>query len=221
MANVSRHAAGSILAYNPNEYHLVRKVQIGQRHGVVIEKNGNSPRQHTVLLGRSYVPDSENGAGALRAPTEPEFVLLSQIDDDASAGVSADALGSNSTVPIQNSFVLNKESTDSVNDAAEISGVVPVACTCDDWKWRGVRHRIARVRTANSRSRRDMMRKCYALNPRRSNDPAPKNISNDDGLAAAASGCRHMEWVRKNVRSRPLRQRRVPSRFRAFVTSFI
>jgi len=209
-----RHPANTPLQYNAGEYTFVGYVAFSGRRGVRIRKNDQYGHQHTVLLGTEFEPDANGDRGGRRNPTQQELRMLAKVDTDIQSGIPDNAIN-NSAYDVRRIFVLNNKAiTDSNQDAgpadgdnAEVQGTVPVACTCDDWKWRGVRHSISRVPGRNTNQRRDKLRQCYQLDAtgRRNPDGRAYNIENDQNLAASQSGCRHMVWVRRNVNVRPYR----------------
>lgn len=197
------------------EYRTRETVRIGHRRGLVIEQAAaGRRRRHTVLLGVAF----EEDAVGPRAQPPVAPAVLARTDSDSSRGLGPGRAFQRAAV--RDVFVLNARGrVDTAADpgnaddaASEMFGTTPVACTCDDWKWRGVRHTLARGpvgRISTKNSRLDRFYLDFRHNPR----PRHVNTEDDNGLAARG-GCRHMAWVRDHWRP-PRRVGRVPRARRA------
>jgi len=212
-------------AVEPSEYKYVETVSIGDRKGVVIcrcSRRKGVKAKHTVLLGTNFAGDTN--ASTLQMNTESTMTLLSTSDDTGDVGLGEQSVYQDVNNAVSAFFVLNAQgradalrANDAQDDTSEMFGTVPVACTCDDWKWRGVRHKLARgpgnrAVTKNRNLATFTREYRHTLNSRR------YNTETDNDLAASQSGCRHMVWVSANWRApalkRHVRSRRMPARYR-------
>lgn len=213
MAQALRHADHHALGYRADDYKILETIRVGNRRGLVLQKtssaNGRRVR-HTVLLGKSFHGDDNTGGAARK------------LDDSESKTLAKKSFVSNTNKSAPACFLLNAQSkSDAANDPgdmdddrSEMYGTVPVSCTCEDWKWRGVKHKLARGsvgRTSTKNNRLDTFYRRYC------SKSVTKHYNTDSTLAASESGCRHMVWVSRTWRRRTgkvPRARRLPARFR-------
>ena len=221
-----RHAVGTFLEHNPGQYRVAESVRVGDRMGLVLELT--TPRtarkhaapikvRHTVLLGSTFAPDG----AAVGVNRFPEQRLLARSDDNAGTGLGDRSVFQRAAAAVTDFFVLNAsgharataDPGDDQNPQSEMFGTVPVACTCDDWKWRGVKHNLARTSDLRAAAKTAKLRR-FARDFRGVPTPRFYDTSSDNGLAARG-GCRHMVWVARewDAPRRRLRQRRAPVRF--------
>lgn len=231
MAQVWRHDPSDFSRrYDKTEYRVKQVVNVGNRQGLVIEptrpsRDGKARARHTVLLGKTFSPDDADSNEPAPALTAKESRVLGKMDKKTSYSLFSFKAGSS----VSDFFLLNKKakedaSNDSgllTDDASEIHGTVPISCTCEDWKWRGVRHNIARGPVDSQAAKIDRLDRFYESERSKSN-VLHRNTANDNTLAASKSGCRHMVWVLnawKPTRrvGKISRRRQLPSRYRDFV----
>ena len=221
-----RHAVNTFLEHKSGQYRVAESVRVGDRMGLVLELvTPRAPRKHaapikvrhTVLLGQTFAPDG----AAVGVNRFPEQRLLAQSDDNAGTGLGDRSVFQRAAAAATDFFVLNAsgharakdDPGDDQDPQSEMFGTVPVACTCDDWKWRGVKHNLSRSSDLRHAAKTAKLRR-FARNFRGVPNPRFYDTSSDNGLAARG-GCRHMVWVTKEwtPSGRRLRQRRAPVRF--------
>lgn len=156
--------------------------------GVVFYGVESHKHKYLVLVATSFRPDAA-GSGA-------ELKLTPSVVDRLQEGPSVDARLSDAqlyakymALPANSGFLLNAHVRGHLANRANEPinhDAVAVACTCMDWKWRGVGHCADRSRPSNE--------------PRKERALAivgggGGNAAADvDGLAAAA-GCKHMRYI--------------------------
>ena len=201
MADGLRHDDFSLLRYDPTEYKVRETVRAGNRRGLVLERSrGRGRGTHTVLLGKTFVGDdpSQRSRGLSASESLTLASSLSDLfllNDRGKADASADP-----------------GSMD--DDNSEMYGHVPVACTCEDWKWRGVNHNMSRGPVGSVVAKNNRLDRFYR---RYCSKSVTKHYNTSSDLAASQSGCRHMVWVSRTWRYRAgkvPRARRAPARYR-------